>query len=143
MSTKYLQRTSDVGQQGTTQLLVAYGRRDKGKPISKQLLSKWLVEYIKVSYNKYDLPTPDGVEGHQARKMAVTYADMTGDDAQTICEATCWANTYTFAKFYRLDAIAKSNAEVGRRVLMLAGFSTPAPHYWGGYCIPQRHHFRR
>ena len=59
------------------------------------LISKWLVEYIKFSYNKHDLPTPDRVKGHKARKMAVTYmyADMAGADLQNICEAICWENT--------------------------------------------------
>ena len=70
--------------------------------------------------------------------MAVTNANMAGADPQTICEATCWANTYTFAKFYQLQAVANSDAEFGRRVLMLAGFSAPAPHHWGGYHIPGR-----
>ena len=40
-----------------------------------------------------------------------------------------------FAKFYWLDAIANSDAEFGRRVLMLAGSSALAPHCWGGYHI--------
>ena len=62
-------------------------------------------------YDKNDLPTPGGVKGHQTRKMAVTYADMAGADPQTSYEAACWASTYTFAKFYRLDAIANSDAE--------------------------------
>ena len=37
-----------------------------------------------------------------------------------------------FAKFYQLNAIANSDAEFGRRVLMLASSSTPAPHLGGG-----------
>ena len=49
---EYLWRTSEVRQQCTTQLFVAYGKQDKGKPISKQRLFKWLVEYIKFSYTK-------------------------------------------------------------------------------------------
>ena len=53
--------------------------------------------------------------------MAVTYADMAGADPQTICKAACWANTCTFAKFYLLDAIANTDAEFSRRVLILAG----------------------
>ena len=53
---EYLQRTSDVRQQGTTQLFVTYGRHNRGKAISKQCLSKWLVECIKFSYDKHDSP---------------------------------------------------------------------------------------
>ena len=138
---KYLQRTGDVRQQGTTQLFVAYGRQDKGKPIHKQQLSKWLLKCIKLSYDKHDLPTPDGVKGHQAHKMAVTYADMAGADPRNICDAACWANTGTFAKFYPFDTIALSDAEFGRRVLMLASFSTVAPTLLGQVRIPQKHYF--
>ena len=84
---EYLQISSGVRQQGATQLFVAYGGRDKGKPISKQWLSKWLVKCIKLSYDKHSLPTPEGVKGLQTCKMAITYADMAGADPQTICAA--------------------------------------------------------
>ena len=65
---------------------------------------------------------------------------MAGVNPPTICDATCWANTCTFAwantctfaKFYLLDSVTNSDAEFCRRVLMLAGSSTPAPHQWGG-----------
>ena len=87
---------------------------DKGKPISKQQLSKWPVKCIRYTYDKNDIPTPDGIKGHQTHKMVFIYADMAGADPLTICEAACWANTCTFAKF------ANSDAEFGRRVLMLA-----------------------
>ena len=60
---EYLRRTGNFRQQGTTQLFVAYGRQCKGKPISKQRLSKWLVECIKYSYSKNELPTPVGIKG--------------------------------------------------------------------------------
>ena len=93
------------------------------------------------SYDMHDLPTLDGVKSHQTHKMAVTYADIAGADPQIICEAACWANTCTFAKFYRLEAIANSNAKFGRRVLTLAGSSAVAPQHWGGYHIPWKHHF--
>ena len=40
---------------------------------------------------------------------------------QTIYEAACWAaDTYTFAKFYWLDAVANANAEFVRSVLTLS-----------------------
>ena len=61
---KCLQRTSDVRYQGTTQIVIAYSRWDKDKPISKQQLSKWLVECLRYAYDRNDLPTADGVKGH-------------------------------------------------------------------------------
>ena len=120
----HLRRTREVRQHGTTQLFITYGERDKGKPISKHQLSKWLVECIKFAYDKHDLPILEGVKGHHAHKMAVTYANMAGGDPQTICSATTWSNTCMFAKFYWLDAVVNSDAEFGRRVLMIASSST-------------------
>ena len=110
---EYLRRTSDVRPQRTTQLFVAYGGQDRGKPISKHGLFKWLVECIKFA--------------RWQSRMLIWY----GADPQTICAATTWANTYTFAKYYQIDAV----------VLTLAGSCTPAPHHWGGYRIPQKPHF--
>ena len=76
---------------------------------------------MKFAYDKHDLPTTEGVEGHQTRKMAVTYTDMAGADPQTICEAATWRNSNTFAMFYRHDSVANSDTEFRRRVLTLAG----------------------
>ena len=98
-----MRRSGDFRQDGTAQLFVAYGGRVKGKPIFKQILSNWLVECIKFAYDKYDLPTPEGVKSHETHKMAVMYADMASADPQTICEATTWQTTNTFARFCRLQ----------------------------------------
>ena len=89
------------------------------------------------------LPLLEGVKGHQTCKMAVTYADMVGADPQTICTATSWQSTSTFAKYYQLDTIANADVKFGRRVLMLAGSSTPAAYNCGGYRIPWKQHVRR
>ena len=137
---EYVRHTGNFRQEGTSQHFVAYRQMVKGKPISKKRLYCWLVECIKYVYDKNDLPVPEGVKSHQTCKMAVMYADMAGDDSRTICMAASWQSTCTFAKYYRLDAIVNSDAEFGRRVLTLAGSSTPAPYNWGGYRIPQKQH---
>ena len=138
---EYMRRSSNYGQEGTAQLFVVYGGQVRGKPISKQRLSNWLVQCIKFAYEKHNLPVPDGVKGLETRKLVVTYANMAVADRQTICEAPTWRNSNKFAKFYRLDTIANSDAEFGRRVLMLAGLSTQALLQWGGYRIPSEQHF--
>ena len=89
---EYVRCTCDFRHDCTAQLCIAYGRQVKGKPNSKQRLSKWLVECIKFAYD-HNIPTPDGVEDHQTHNMEVTYADMAGADPHTICEAVCSANT--------------------------------------------------
>ena len=87
---EYVRCSGSYRLDGSAQLFVAYGGRVKSKPISKQRLSNWLVECITFTYEKHDLPVPDGVKSHQTHKMAVTYADISGADPQTICEATTW-----------------------------------------------------
>ena len=87
---EYVRHSGNYRQDGTAQLFVAHGRQVRGKPISKQPLSNWLVKCIKSAYDKNDLPVPKGVTGHQTRKMAIIYADMAGADPQTICKAATW-----------------------------------------------------
>ena len=127
MINAYVRHSGDYRQDSTVQLFVTYRSRVRGKPISKQRLSKWLVKCIKFAYNKHDLPTPEGVKSHQTHKVAVKYADRAGADPQTICEAVTWQNSNTFGRFYHFDTAANSDAEFGMRVITLAGSSTPAP----------------
>ena len=54
------------------------------------------------SYDKHDLPTTEGVKDHQARKMTITYADMTGAEPQTICAAATWSNNACLLGFIAL-----------------------------------------
>ena len=68
----YMRCTRDFRLDGTAQLFVAYGRQFRGKAISMQKFSKWLVEFIKFAYDQNDFPTPDGVKSHQTCKMTVT-----------------------------------------------------------------------
>ena len=91
---EYVRCSNNYRQECTAQLFIAYGGQVKGKPISKQWLSNWLVECIKFAYDRNDLPISDGVKGHQTRKIAVMYA---GADPKTICEAATWRNSNMFA----------------------------------------------
>ena len=69
---EYMRRSGNYRLDGTAQLFIAYGGRVRGKPISKQRLSNWLVECIQFAYERHNLPTPEGVKGHQTCKMVVT-----------------------------------------------------------------------
>ena len=89
---EYVRRSSDFRQDSTAQLFVVYCDESRANP-SPSRDSNWLVEYIKFAYDKHNLPTPEGVKGHQTGKMAVTYADMASADPHTIYEAATWANT--------------------------------------------------
>ena len=59
---EYVRCSSDYRQDRTAHLFIAYGVQVKGKPISKQRLSNWLVECIKFAYDKHNLPKPMGLK---------------------------------------------------------------------------------
>ncbi len=52
------------------QLLVCYGPPKRGHPVSKQTLSRWIVDDITVAYESSDLPPPLGVNAHSTRSVA-------------------------------------------------------------------------
>ena len=53
--------------------------------------------------------------------QAVSMAEMAGVDLQHICQAATWTSSSTFAKYYRLNLMAKAHLDFGRRMLRLAG----------------------
>jgi len=121
----YLERSRPLRKDaGSIQLFIAYGKKDLGNPISRQRLSRWLVETIQFAYVSQGLPVPQGIKGHQTRKQAASIAELAGAAPSTICDAATWASTCTFARFYRLNIAASASADFGRRVLQVAGASS-------------------
>ena len=96
----------------------------KVKPISKQHISKCLMETIKCSaYAAHDLDSPQGIKCQQTRKQPISIAEMAGIDPQLICQAATWALSSTFTKYYRLNVDAKAQLDLVSRVLKLVGYS--------------------
>ena len=144
-STGHSMRTRDVlvttGSTALPSSLLPMADKSGENPSPSRDSNCWSNLSSLLKYYKHDLPTPEWVKGHQTCKMAVTYTDMAGAEPQIIFEAT-WQNTNTFARFYRVEiVVVNSGAEFVRRVLMLAGSSTPAPHRWDGYDIPRKKTF--
>lgn len=100
-------RTSD-------QLFVCFANPVRGKPLSKQRLSRWIVEAISIAYRSKGLQLPVGVRAHSTRGMATSWALFRGVPLEDICAAASWASPNTFVRFYRLDVTA---ATVARSVL--------------------------
>ncbi len=88
-------RTSD-------QLFVCYGGRLKGKALSKQRLSHWIVDAIALAYQQQGRPCPLGVTAHSTRSVASSWALAHGASLADICRAAGWATPNTFARFYNL-----------------------------------------
>ncbi|KAI2646564.1 putative iron export permease protein FetB [Labeo rohita] len=55
-------------------LFVCYGGQQKGKAVSKQRVSHWLVDAIRTAYQARGLPSPLGVRTHSTRGIAALAA---------------------------------------------------------------------
>ncbi|XDV35093.1 hypothetical protein PO909_005124 [Leuciscus waleckii] len=88
-------RTSD-------QLFVCHGGKLKGKALSKQRLSHWIVDTIALAYQQQGRPCPLGVTAHSTRSVASSWALAHGASLTDICRAAGWATPNTFARFYNL-----------------------------------------
>ncbi|KAL0164038.1 hypothetical protein M9458_039791, partial [Cirrhinus mrigala] len=68
----YLERSQHFRRSG--QLFVCYGGQQKGKAVSKQRISHWLVDAIRTAYQARGLPCPLGVRTHSTRGIAALAA---------------------------------------------------------------------
>ena len=134
----YLERSKRYRQDGVSQLFVCYGSRKRGTAVSKQRISRWLVECIGAAYNSIGQDPPQGVKGHQTRSQATSWAEMAGVDPQVICNAATWSSTCTFAQHYRLNVVSRQKSDFGRRVLALAGSSSASSSAVRSFVIPKK-----
>ncbi|XP_041953186.1 uncharacterized protein LOC121713015 isoform X2 [Alosa sapidissima] len=70
-----------------------------GQALSKQRLSRWIVEVIYKAYDSGGLPIPASIRGHSTQSVA-----------------TSWASSCTFTRFYRVN-VAASNPLVTATLL--------------------------
>ncbi|KAL0163564.1 hypothetical protein M9458_039317, partial [Cirrhinus mrigala] len=96
----YLERTQPFRR--SEQLFVCYGGQQKGKAVSKQRISHWLVDAIHTAYQARGLPCPLGVRAHSTRGVAASAALANGASLTDICRAAGCATPNTFARFYNL-----------------------------------------
>ncbi|XP_010773556.1 uncharacterized protein, partial [Notothenia coriiceps] len=92
------------------QLFVSWANPHKGKPVTKQRLSHWIVEAIALAYTSQGLQAPPGLRAHSTRGLATSWALFKGVSIQDICAAASWSSPLTFVRFYRLDVSAPSVA---------------------------------
>ncbi len=87
----------------TEQLFVSFDNCAKGHPVTKQRLSKWILDAVMLAYSSLGLQCPIGVRAHSTRGIASSWAWSSGVSITEICAATGWATPSTFARFYNLD----------------------------------------
>ena len=120
---EYLDRTDSIREGGASQLLVCFGGRQKGKPVSTQRISNWLKLTVQECYELSNLPPPQ-VKGHQVRKQSTSWADLAGVKPLDICKAATWRLDNMFARHYRLRLIHDQDLDLSRRVLQLSASSS-------------------
>ncbi|CAM4719244.1 unnamed protein product [Leuciscus chuanchicus] len=82
----------------TEQLFVSFSGRYKGMAVSKQSLSRWIVDAIALAYTTKGLQCPLGVRAHSTRSVASSWAWSSGISLQDICTAAGWASPSTFIR---------------------------------------------
>ncbi|CAM4528872.1 unnamed protein product [Leuciscus chuanchicus] len=80
------------------QLFVCFGSPNKGGPVSKQRMSKWVVEAISLAYEAAGQPSPMAVRSHSTRSMAASKALISGVSLQDVCDAAGWSSPHTFVR---------------------------------------------
>ncbi|KAK0136621.1 hypothetical protein N1851_027194 [Merluccius polli] len=100
----YIQKTAGFRQ--SDGLFVCYGGLRKGQALSRQRLSKWVVEVIEEAYKSRGLPLLLNIRGHSTRSVSTSWAALRGVPLSEICAAASWASACTFARFYRVNVAA-------------------------------------
>lgn len=105
----YIARTQEFRQ--SDQLFVCFANPARGKALSKQRLSHWIVEAIAQAYSSKGLSLPEGLRAHSTRGMAASWALFKGVPIEQVCSAASWSSPHTFVRFYRLDVVAPTVAQ--------------------------------
>ncbi len=108
----YMDRTRSI--RSSEQLFVCHGGQQKGKAVSKQRLTHWIVEAVALAYQSQGEPCPLGVRAHSTRSVASSHALVHGASLADICRAAGWATPNTFARFYNLRVEPVSSRVLGK-----------------------------
>lgn len=99
---------------GSNKLFIYY-KKNQHNPASKDSISKWIVNTIKIAYTDKSL---EGVRAHDVRSFSSSWALFQGIPIQDIMEAASWKSENTFTSFYMRDMCRK--ASFGRAVMAAA-----------------------
>ncbi len=88
------------------QLCVCFGGRTKGSPVTKQRLSIWIINAIKLAYSSLGQLCPIGVRAQSTRGIASSWVWSSGVSFAETRAVAGWASSSTFARFYNLEVPA-------------------------------------
>ncbi len=73
-------------------------------PVTKQGISRWLVNAITLVHFSLGFQSPIGVRAYSTRGIASSWAWSSGVSISEIREAASWASPSTFVRFYNLES---------------------------------------
>ncbi|CAM4733226.1 unnamed protein product [Leuciscus chuanchicus] len=120
------------------QLFVCFGSPNKGGPVSKKRMSKWVVEAISLAYEAAGQPSPLAVWSHSTRSMAASKALKSGVSLQDVCDAAGWSSPHTFVRFYSLDLDSTPGSQVSNAGQPLQTFGSASLNIMWPYELVNR-----
>lgn len=111
----YLHRTSFPNRHNS--LFVSYLEGSRGRAVSSQRLSKWIVQTITLCYSLSKTPLPACLTAHSTRSMAASTAFLHGVPLEEICRAATWRTPNTFIKHYAMEPRTVLSGHMGRTIL--------------------------
>ena len=103
---RYLKRVENL--RSDESLLVTHSRPHH-KPTA-QTISRWLVQVIKLAYEKANILPRGKITGHSTRAMGPSMAEYKGVAVEDILRVADWASAKTFYDFYWKDQAQFENA---------------------------------
>ncbi len=97
----YIERSASYRK--SEQLFVDFSNRDKGGPVMKQRIYRWLVDAITLVYSSMGSRCPIGIRAHSTRGIASSWAWSSRVSMSNICEAAGWSSPSTFVRIYNPD----------------------------------------
>uniref|UniRef100_A0A803JEU1 Core-binding (CB) domain-containing protein n=1 Tax=Xenopus tropicalis TaxID=8364 RepID=A0A803JEU1_XENTR len=113
--TVYLKRTK-TWRKSNRLFVIPNGNR-RGQAASVTTISRWIVNCIKLAYQKKEKQFPKGVRAHSTRALSTSWAFQAEVSAEHICKTASWNSARTFLKHYQVEVRAKTQEEFGSKVL--------------------------
>jgi hypothetical protein len=104
----YIDRTREIRPDGCNRLFISLKKPHKA--VSRDTLSRWIVDTIKLAYQRRSLDPPVGVRAHDTRAVASSWAAFAGVPMHIIMRTASWRSQTTFTSCYLKDMLGQDAA---------------------------------
>ncbi len=99
----YLERTAEF--RWSDSLFICHTGCRQGHTLSKQHVSKWIVETIVHAYETSGSPAPPHIRAHSTKSVSTSWTALRGVPISDFCAAASWTSACTFTRFYRINVV--------------------------------------